>query len=95
MAEDQSGMKSDESESRITRVQVVLLIELFALAVALVTPITPSKTGSRQGLAELFLDDPSYLEEVGIYFLCVNGLIGLLAIAVWVYTRATRSRTPS
>lgn len=74
--------------SSLTRAKGVLGIEAFALMVALVTPITPSKTGSTWSPGELFSTDPSYLEDVAASFLMVNGLLLVIGLAVWVTSRS-------
>jgi hypothetical protein len=72
-------------------VKVVLLIEWAALLIALATPLTPSKTGGgKLGLAKYFVDNPSYLQDVLIGFVFVNVLVGLLALAFWIYLRWNR-----
>ena len=82
----------DEPEvSNLTRAKGVLAIEAFALMVALVTPITPSKTGSTWTPGEFFSTDPSYLEDVAASFLMVNGLLLFIGLAVWVTSRFGRS----
>lgn len=62
----------------------VLLIEAAALLIALVTPVTPSKTGSTWTPAELLFVEPSYLEKVLVSFLFVNILIGVFGGLLWI-----------
>jgi len=69
--------------------QIALFIEGAALAIALLLPITPSKTGSEWGPAELFFEAPTYLHEVAVDFVFVNLL--LLAIGVPAYWYVRRS----
>ncbi len=73
--------------SNLDRAKGILGVELFAVLVALVTPITPSKTGSTWSPGELFSADPSYLVDVAVSFLMVNGLLLFLGLAVWVTAR--------
>ena len=73
--------------SNLARAKGVLGIEAFALVVALVTPITPSKTGSTWTPGEFFSKDPSYLVDVAASFLMVNGLLLFIGLAVWVTSR--------
>ncbi len=75
-------MRSD-SPNVPDRVKGVLVIEFVALAIALVTPITPSKTGSTWTPASLIRTDPTYLEKVTASFVLVNLLILVLGLAVW------------
>lgn len=77
--------------SNLARAKGVLGIELFAFAVALVTPITPSKTGSTWTPGEFFSTDPSYLVDVAASFLMVNGLLLFIGLAVWVTSRFGKS----
>jgi hypothetical protein len=76
----------DNQEERFTIWHGLLLVEGPALMIALVTPITPPRSGSGRGLAELFIADPSYLQEVGVSFVFVNLLLLVLGLAlvVWV-----------
>ena len=68
----------------MTIVKVVLAIEGMSLVIALATTITPSKTGSRNGFAHLFMDDPSFLIHVVVNFATVNILLTLLAAVFFV-----------
>ncbi len=63
---------------------VVILVEAAALVIALLMPITPSKTGSTGNLAEMFLSEPTYLEEVGVGFVATNVLVVVLGLIVWI-----------
>ncbi len=87
---------SDTGESELTIWKIILGVEFFALLIGLVMPVTPSKTGSDFSMAELFFRDPSYLQEVMVYFALTNALLGLLALIVWVGVRieSSRSRRP-
>ena len=77
--------------SNLARAKGVLGVEAFALMVALVTPITPSKTGSTWSPGELFSTDPSYLEDVAASFLMVNGLLLVIGLMVWITSRFSGS----
>lgn len=70
----------------------VLVVEGTAFLIALVTPITPSKTGSTWTPAHWFSEDPSYLAEVLASFVMVNLVIAVLGLIVWVAARRDRSR---
>ena len=65
----------------------VLAAESIALAIALVAPVTPSKTGSTWSPANLFSASPTYLEKVGASFVLVNVLLFLLGLAAWFLSR--------
>ncbi len=73
-----------DSNTKWSRWKTVLLIEWICLLIALAMPITPSKTGGDAGLADLFFDDPSYLQEVLVYFVFGNLVFGILALIVLV-----------
>jgi hypothetical protein len=80
---------NDESE-RFTVWHGLLLAEGAALMIALLMPITPSKTGSDGGLAELIIPDPSYLQEVVVYFILTNLLLLVLAVMVAIWLKIKR-----
>lgn len=69
----------------------VLTLEAIALGIAIVTPVTPSKTGSTWSPAHLFSADPTYLEEVGASFVLVNILLLGLGLLAWALSRGSRS----
>lgn len=71
----------------MSRVQLVGLSQVVALLIALVMPVTPSRTGSDWSLARAFFADPSYVHEVLVYFVLTNLLMGLLALFVLVLAR--------
>lgn len=50
--------------------------------IALLMPITPSKTGSKRSLADLLIPDPTYLQEVLVYFLLTNILLLIIGAIV-------------
>lgn len=72
--------------------QIVVGIQVVVLVIALIMPITPSKTGSDGGFADFFFDAPTYLQEVAVNFVATNLLVGVLAIGSWIYLRRSRSR---
>jgi len=80
---------NDETE-RFTVWHGLLLAEGTALMIALLMPITPSKTGSDWGLAELFISEPIYLEEVVVYFALTNLLLLILAVIVAIWLKLKR-----
>ena len=81
--------KSDHMREEVSLtekwVKAVLVIEAFALAVALVSPITPSRTGSTWSPA--FSTDPTYLDKVLGSFVLVNVMLVFLGLVVWVVGR--------
>ncbi|UCC47377.1 MAG: hypothetical protein JSV41_07650 [Gemmatimonadota bacterium] len=83
------------SESRrreLTVWEIILIVEFIALLIGLAMPITPSKTGGDFSLADWFFDDPSYFQEVLVYFLLTNLVLGLLALTALAYTYLERRR---
>lgn len=70
------------------------ICEVAALAIALLMPITPSKTGGERAvIAKWFFDAPSYLQEVLVYFIMTNALLLLLAgICIWLVRRDGQAR---
>ncbi len=73
-----------------TPARLVLLAELFALGIGIVTPIMPSKTGTTRGIPHLFLAEPSYWQEVLVYFLLINLMMAVIAITVIASVRRER-----
>jgi hypothetical protein len=75
----------------------MLMFEAAFVAISLVSPITPSKTGSDRGIAHAFIESPSYLEEVAVSFLAVSFLalhvlVLVLAVVVVIVSRVQRAR---
>jgi hypothetical protein len=56
----------------------------------MIMPITPSKTGSSTKLAEWFINNPSYFEEVFFYFLFENIIVIILAVIYLIWSRITK-----
>jgi hypothetical protein len=77
---------TDESR-QISGWQVFLLIEFAVLLIALLMPVTPSKTGSDWTPAALFFPDPNYWQEVLVYFAFTNIMVGILAVVVMLWWR--------
>lgn len=69
----------------------LLATQAIALGIALVIPVTPSKTGSTWSPANIFSADPTYLEKVGASFVLVNLMLLALGIAAWVVSRWDKS----
>lgn len=70
----------------------LLLAEGTAVLIGLLMPITPSKTGSDRGLAHPLLQEPSYLEQVLVYFVLTNLLLVILGAVLAVWVRFTGKR---
>jgi hypothetical protein len=71
--------------------QIGLFIEAAVLIVALLMPITPSKTGSDSGMAGYFFEAPTYVHEVLVGFVLTNALLLVIGVAVFVWVRRDRS----
>jgi hypothetical protein len=67
----------------------LFLAEGAALMIALLMPITPSKTGSGRGLAHFLIPDPTYFEQVVVYFVLTNVLILVISAIVWIWMKLT------
>lgn len=65
----------------------LLLAEGASLMIALLMPITPSKIGSDRGIADFLISDPTYLQEVLVYFVLTNVLILVIGIIVWLWIK--------
>jgi hypothetical protein len=81
---------STEREQKWTWWKSLLIVEWIALLIALAMPITPSKTGGDASLADLVFEDPNYFQEVLVYFLVGNLLLGMLALIVVIVMRKDR-----
>ena len=68
----------------------LLLAEGAAVMIALLMPVTPSKTGSGRGIPEYLLADPGYPMQVLVYFFLTNILLVVIALAFWVWLRFQR-----
>ncbi len=77
----------DNQEERFTIWHGLLLTEGPAIVIALLLPITPSKTGSGGSIADLFIADPSYLQEVIVSFVFVNLLLLILGVIFMVWLK--------
>ena len=67
------------------KLQVLLLVESIALVIALIVPITPSKTGGNTRLGKYFFDEPTYLHEVAVNLVMLNLILAVLALVFAVY----------
>ena len=74
------------------RWKIFLLIEIILLLIAMVMPITPSKTGSSTNLADRFFENPSYFEEVFFYLIFGNVIAIILAVVFLIWSRITNKK---
>lgn len=79
-------------QERFTVWHGLLLAEGSALVIALLMPVTPSKTGSIRRLAEFLIPDPSYLQEVLVYFVLTNLLILIVVAILWLLVKFSSER---
>ncbi len=85
---DEAHSSSEEKGDRsLTALHGFLAIEFISLLIGLAMPITPSKTGSTTGLADWLIVDPSYLQEVVVYFVLTNLLFVVLGAIAWLWSR--------
>jgi len=73
-----------------SRWQIFFLIEIILLIISMIMPITPSKTGSTTKLADWFIQNPSYFEEVLFYFIFENVIAIILAVVFFIWLRITK-----
>lgn len=71
-----------------------LLTEGVAVMIAMVMPVTPSKTGSDWSLAEIVYSEPTYLQEVFVYFVFTNLLVLIVGAAVVLWVRLQEKGQP-
>lgn len=71
----------------MSRWKWLLLIQAAAAMVAVVMPVTPNRPGSDWSMAELVFPDPSYFEEVVVYFVLANLMILLMGAVLFVWVR--------
>jgi hypothetical protein len=64
--------------------KIFFLIEASLFAIALILPVTPSKTGSGKNLTEYFFDNPSYFEEVLFNLIFINIIVVFIALIVMI-----------
>jgi hypothetical protein len=73
------------------RWQIFFLIEIILIFISMIIPITPSKTGSSTKLADWFINNPSYFEEVFFYFIFGNVIVVILAVVYLTWFRITKN----
>jgi len=74
------------------RWQIFFLIEIILLFISMIMPITPTKTGSSTKLADWFIQNPSYLEEVLFYLIFGNVIVIILTVVYLIWSRITKKR---
>ncbi len=72
------------------RWQIFFAIEIILLIISMIMPITPNKTGSTSKLAERFIQNPSYFEEVLFYLVFGNIIVIILTVAILIWLRITK-----
>lgn len=71
----------------------LILSQAIALMLAIIIPVTPSKTGSPWSPADFVFDDPSYLQEATVIYVLVNGVMALLGGYVLIATKWGKSQS--
>ena len=66
------------------------MIEIILIFISMIMPITPSKTGSSTKLADWFIKNPSYFEEVLFYLIFINVIVIILAVVILTWVRITK-----
>ncbi len=89
---DRDPEPAAEMRTRRDVAVLILLLEFIALLIGLAMPITPSKTGGDFSFADWFFEDPTYLQEVFVYFIGTNLLIGILGLVALVIIRVQNRR---
>ena len=79
--------------SRFTPLIVFLLVEFVVFVIALLMPVTPSKTGSDGSLADHFFEEPTYLQEVLVYFVFGHAVLAVMALVGLILWKRERSRS--
>ncbi len=86
-----SPAPTPEGETRFTVWHGILLAEAVAVLIGLVSPLTPSKSGSRRdAMSELFFANPTYAEKFLVHFAATNALILILALIGTLYVLRQR-----
>jgi prolipoprotein diacylglyceryltransferase len=67
--------------------QVLLLVESAVLMIALIMPVTPSKTGGDVRLAKYFVEQPTYLHEVVLNVILLHLIIAAFALVFLAFGR--------
>jgi hypothetical protein len=82
--EDEEDQEDQEEEFTVWH--GLLLAESAAIMIGLVSPLTPSRTGSDRGIAHYFFAEPGYLQEVFVSFFSVNLLLVVIGVAgaIWI-----------
>lgn len=65
--------------------------EAIALVIALILPVTPSRTGSTWSPAELFVPDPPYFAQVAAGFVMIHVIYLVFGIPIWLSSRRGRA----
>lgn len=68
-------------------VVAVCLTEASCVLIALLMPITPSRTGGRWSPAELLIENPTYLERALAWLVITNAIVIVGAAVLWLFVR--------
>jgi len=93
MEQEHDGVGEDPRDGPdLSGWQLLLFAQFLAVLIALVMPVTPSKTGGKASLAEYFLDKSGYLYEVILSFILVNLIYVFLFLIGFLYVKWDRWR---
>ncbi len=73
----------------------LLLSQCVALVIGLAMPITPNKSGSDFSMADPFFENPTYLQEVLVYYIMTNLLLAVLGLVFALWCRLGDSKSQS
>ena len=93
---ESTGVAAKADSTELTWLHGVVAVEAIAGGIALILPITPSKTGSDGSMADMFFAEPTYWHEVLVNFVLGNILFAvLILVARIIQKRGERAaRTP-
>lgn len=89
MTHERSDDPQEEDSRRrwSDRSVAILTVEGIAFAIALVSPVTPTRTGSTWSPAELVTADPTYLQKVVAAFASVHVIFLVIGLVAWIAHR--------
>jgi hypothetical protein len=89
--DDDPGLDQEPPPGPRDRLVGLLALETIAVGIALVAPVTPTRTGGEPWTpARWFTPDPTYLEDVAGSFVTVHVIFLVLGLLVWLSTKPSR-----
>lgn len=83
--------EAHQEQTPLFKIKALLIIEAVALMIALVLPVTPSKTGKPIRWPATWGD---YLQDVLLSFLLVNAVLIVIFVVGWLWIRRARDDSP-